>query len=170
MNGRLRIAAIGLQPPYVLVGYSIGGTYLELYARTYPADVAGVVLVDSRHADFTRQCMIANAGNCEPPAFALALMPDAVRREVVEGDRTMQQVLHADPFPDVPLAVLTSGKALFTSSEFKETWLQTQKSLAAMSRTSVHTVCENCGHYIHKDKPELVVNAVRDIVSAVRDQ
>lgn len=167
---RAQLKAIGLKPPYVLVGHSIGGTYLELYARTYPEDVAGVVLVDSRHADFTRQCLAAKAGNCEPPAFALALMPDALRREFVEGERTMQQVLNAGPFPDVPLAVLTSGKVLFSSSVFRETWLQTQKSLAAMSRTSVHTVCEDCGHYIQKDKPELVVKAVRDIVSVASDQ
>ena len=36
-----------VQPPYVLVGHSLGGLYLSLYARTYPEEVAGLVLLDS---------------------------------------------------------------------------------------------------------------------------
>ena len=37
----------GVQPPYVLVGHSLGGLYMSLYARTYPEEVAGLILVDS---------------------------------------------------------------------------------------------------------------------------
>jgi pimeloyl-ACP methyl ester carboxylesterase len=37
--------------PYVLVGHSIGGMYVRVYAAQYPDEVAGVVLVDSSHPD-----------------------------------------------------------------------------------------------------------------------
>src|SRR5215204_2619375 len=33
--------------PYVLVGQSAGGTFVQLYARTYPDDVAGVVTMNA---------------------------------------------------------------------------------------------------------------------------
>lgn len=36
----------GVQPPLVLVGHSYGGWLVRLYASTYPADVAGLVLVE----------------------------------------------------------------------------------------------------------------------------
>jgi pimeloyl-ACP methyl ester carboxylesterase len=36
-----------VKPPYVLVGQSFGGPLALLYAATYPADIAGMVLVDS---------------------------------------------------------------------------------------------------------------------------
>lgn len=36
----------GLAPPYVLVGHSLGGLYMQLFARLYPDEVAGIVLVD----------------------------------------------------------------------------------------------------------------------------
>ncbi len=39
----------GLPPPYVLVGHSAGGLYMQLYARRYQDEVAGLVLVDSTH-------------------------------------------------------------------------------------------------------------------------
>jgi pimeloyl-ACP methyl ester carboxylesterase len=41
----------GVQPPYVMVGSSVGGEYVHIYAAQYPADVAGLVLVDSAVPD-----------------------------------------------------------------------------------------------------------------------
>jgi pimeloyl-ACP methyl ester carboxylesterase len=41
------LADAGEQGPYVLVGHSIGGTYAMTYAARYPAQVAGMVLLDS---------------------------------------------------------------------------------------------------------------------------
>src|SRR5207247_7833970 len=37
----------GERPPYVLVGHSYGGWLVRLYQSTYPADVAGMVLVEA---------------------------------------------------------------------------------------------------------------------------
>lgn len=41
----------GISAPYVLVGHSVGGANMQLYAGQYPAEVAGMVLVDSSHAE-----------------------------------------------------------------------------------------------------------------------
>ena len=67
-----------LKPPYVLVGHSLGGLYMQLYARTYPQEVKGIVLVDSiypgvikRKEDFplytkmARQVFFSNTVNRE---------------------------------------------------------------------------------------------------------
>jgi len=37
----------GVKPPFVLVGHSYGGWLVRLYASTYPAEVAGMVLVEA---------------------------------------------------------------------------------------------------------------------------
>jgi pimeloyl-ACP methyl ester carboxylesterase len=37
--------------PYVLVGHSVGGEYVRVYASRFPSEVAGLVLVDSSHPD-----------------------------------------------------------------------------------------------------------------------
>jgi len=39
----------GVPGPYILVGHSAGGVYVRTYAGQYPAEVAGMVLVDSSH-------------------------------------------------------------------------------------------------------------------------
>lgn len=41
----------GIVPPYVMAGGSVGGEYIHIYAAHYPADVAGLVLVDSTVPD-----------------------------------------------------------------------------------------------------------------------
>jgi pimeloyl-ACP methyl ester carboxylesterase len=41
----------GVLPPYVMVGGSVGGEYIRIYTARYPADVAGLVLVDSTVPD-----------------------------------------------------------------------------------------------------------------------
>jgi pimeloyl-ACP methyl ester carboxylesterase len=37
--------------PYVLVGHSLGGLHMRLYAHNYPDEVAGLILVDALHED-----------------------------------------------------------------------------------------------------------------------
>ncbi len=49
LHGLLRAA--GIAAPYVLVGHSMGGFDVRLYASLYRSDVAGVVLVDSSHPE-----------------------------------------------------------------------------------------------------------------------
>jgi pimeloyl-ACP methyl ester carboxylesterase len=41
----------GIGGPYVLVGHSFGGLYMQTYAARYPEEVAGIALVDSSQPD-----------------------------------------------------------------------------------------------------------------------
>jgi pimeloyl-ACP methyl ester carboxylesterase len=41
----------GIEGPYVLVGHSFGGLYMQTYAARYPDEVAGVTLVESSHPE-----------------------------------------------------------------------------------------------------------------------
>ncbi len=45
------LATAGVAGPYVLAAHSLGGLFARLYTATYPADVAGLVLVNSWQED-----------------------------------------------------------------------------------------------------------------------
>jgi len=45
------LQAAGIAPPYVLVGHSVGGYDVRLYAGLYRTEVTGMVLVDSAHPE-----------------------------------------------------------------------------------------------------------------------
>jgi pimeloyl-ACP methyl ester carboxylesterase len=49
--GSLRelLGHLGLEPPYLLVGHSLGGLHANLFARQHPEEVAGVLLLEATH-------------------------------------------------------------------------------------------------------------------------
>jgi pimeloyl-ACP methyl ester carboxylesterase len=45
------LEAAGIGPPYVIAGHSMGGIVARRFRSRYPADVAGMLLIDSSHED-----------------------------------------------------------------------------------------------------------------------
>jgi pimeloyl-ACP methyl ester carboxylesterase len=44
----------GLEGPYILVGHSLGGLYMHYFARRYPIETGGLVLIDAAFPDIYR--------------------------------------------------------------------------------------------------------------------
>jgi pimeloyl-ACP methyl ester carboxylesterase len=57
------LAGAGVKPPYVMVGNSLGGANVQVYAYRYPAEVKGLVLVEPQHEDETSRLDTASQGN-----------------------------------------------------------------------------------------------------------
>jgi pimeloyl-ACP methyl ester carboxylesterase len=57
------LAKAGVKPPYVMVGNSLGGANVQVYAYRYPAEVKGLVLVEPQHEDETSRLDKASQGN-----------------------------------------------------------------------------------------------------------
>lgn len=163
---RALLKAAHVEPPYVLVGHSIGGLYANLFARLHPDEVAGVVLVDARPPDFSERCKAAGALVCAPPAWLMPFVGGGSLQEYKWAPKGMQQVRDAAPFPPVPLVVVTGTHKPFEGKAFNDLWLETQAELSRLSPYGRHVICDHCGHYVHQDDPALVVAAVRTSWSA----
>jgi pimeloyl-ACP methyl ester carboxylesterase len=50
LRGLLR--ALGVAAPYLLAGHSLGGVYVQRFVQRFPADVAGLLLLDPAHEDW----------------------------------------------------------------------------------------------------------------------
>src|SRR5215210_6539689 len=63
----------GIEGPYVLVGHSFGGMYMQTYAARYPDEVAGVVLVDSSTDpdQFSHQPVMQDSHRPQKQSFAV---------------------------------------------------------------------------------------------------
>jgi pimeloyl-ACP methyl ester carboxylesterase len=48
---RTGLRRLDIEPPYILVGHSLGGVFNLAYAKQYPDEVAGLVFLDSSHPD-----------------------------------------------------------------------------------------------------------------------
>ena len=73
------LSKAGIEGPYVLVGHSFGGMYMQTYAARYPDEVAGVALVDSStDPDQFGQRSEARE-SYEPQRQSFAVVPQLVR-------------------------------------------------------------------------------------------
>lgn len=177
------LQAADVPGPYVLVGPSVAGLFVRLYASTYPNDVAGLVLVDASHEE-------------QPTALALFLSPEnfALSQRLDFESIDSEGILTAESYPEtlaqirearrasplrpMPLVVLMAGRtedltAYGYSAEEQAVWWPLTRVFAADLSTLVPNgrlvVAEESGHIIHEDQPEIVIQAIADVVAGVRD-
>ena len=161
----------GLTGPYVLVGHSIGGLYMRYFATKYPAEVAGLVLVDGSHE---RQAIeFAKLTGAPPPPRPAPDPKQPASLEIAGFGPIMTAGSFglAGKLPDVPMAVLTAarlGTSLQETPERRKVWRDLHAELFQQSSYGIHIVTAKSGHFIHRDEPDLVVDAIRFVVEAAR--
>lgn len=161
---RATLAASGHQPPYVLVGHSLGGLYMELFARTYAEDVAGLVLVDSTGVGQDAHCAdTVGAAACGPSVEDQAAgAPEPYRSELLSIAATEEQVVAAGSMGPIPTVVITAAQTEGIS-DYDEVWVDFKREQAgALNATFV--LAEDSSHYVQADQPDLVLEAIRDVV------
>lgn len=155
--------------PRVLVAHSLSGLIARLYTSRYPAEVVGLVLVDTTTEDQdTRVWPLLPA---EYRAELRAMLDRGPEHLGLEGLRAgMAELRRSDrDLGNRPLVVLTSARPIgATTAELDprliEIWIDMQRTVAAFSTVSRHTVTDQSSHYIHVEEPNLVVAAIREVL------
>jgi pimeloyl-ACP methyl ester carboxylesterase len=154
-----------LSPPYVLVGHSLGGLAVNLFARTFPEEVSGVVLLDATAPEDVGVMAAHQSGFQRLAQRTLdALFGKDDFGETEHVSRTVELIQRAGPFPDIPLAVVTGGKpamAWATPAQALAARAEHQRRLAALSPQGRQLIAGRSGHFPQFTEPELVVEAVR---------
>lgn len=150
-----------LEPPYVLVGHSLGGLYMQLFARRYPDEVSALVLVDSTHP-----AQFKGAGALENwPAWARALfrvVTSATAKEEMNGiNATGQEVLRLPTVTGKPVIVLSALKPMSNKSALADDSNAKRKDIARLYPGSTQ-IWVDSGHVIPLEKPEAVIAAIRE--------
>lgn len=154
-----------LAPPYVLVGHSLGGLYMQLFARKYPDEVAGLVLVDSTHPT---QMEGAGAIDRQPlwvRLFYHLFVTEEMKKEFDAAGPTGQEVLNLPTVTGKPVWVLSAID--ISTSEAVRQANQKRADIARLYPGSRQLWVES-GHNIQWDKPDVVIDAIRDILVTER--
>jgi pimeloyl-ACP methyl ester carboxylesterase len=157
------LSYVAAEAPYVLVGHSVGGLYVNLFARLHPAEVAGVLMLEATHPREAKPGLIDQAQVERSLAKVQHLPPNLFSRnlhaEVQALHRIAAEIEAAGPFPPVPLTVISSASSRHMAH---------QRELAALSAHSEHVIAQHSGHFPQLSEPELVVGALERLVRRSR--
>lgn len=118
--------------------------------------MAGVVLLDSSSPDAPSE--LKTRARLEPGTAAY------LEEEGVSESN--QQVKNAAPFPDVALTVIAATDHGPFFKRWEPTLMRLQQQLAALSAQGTLVVAEGSGHDIQIDRPQAVIDAVRQMAGA----
>jgi pimeloyl-ACP methyl ester carboxylesterase len=169
-----------LPGPYVLAGHSLGGMFALSFAHRYPAEVGGIVLLDSMHprqhnAFAGMDPLLALVPTLARTGLANLLFdpkdgdPTAQARQVVrdveEMPAELDRAARLTSLGTKPLIVLSAGTGSLPG------WAAQQNDLATLSTDSVHRTIPGATHASlindHVDAAQSS-RAIRDVVTAVQ--
>jgi pimeloyl-ACP methyl ester carboxylesterase len=169
--------------PFVLAAHSLGGAIARLYASAYPEDVSGLVLIDT-YNEFIEALMTPEqwqslvAFNAELGTDTIVPIPGYGDLETIPYGGMNPDLRETAPLGAISLAVLAHGVPFeidtvpdgFSSAEELEGYLTgANEQLATLAPDARYWVGETSGHYVQQDQPELVVEAIRQVVIGVRE-
>lgn len=178
------LAASGEPAPYVLVGHSLGGPIIRLYAGEHPDKVAAFVFDDA-----LSEYLIDGLDEEQVRLFKKLNDPDSQGRPPNSEDTLFSEAVvplmrAAKPPPHVPTIILTADQWVLPEliasgklpKEFNQhlsdaLWksqIEAQNKFAALFKGAKHVTKTNAQHYIHHTQPQLVIDSIREVVDQVR--
>jgi pimeloyl-ACP methyl ester carboxylesterase len=158
----------GLKSPYVLVGHSLGGLSMQLFARAHPDEVRGLVLVDAvypgeikRTEDFPWTACLAGR----------LLFSRTAWQEVEQIDGTGDAVLALADIDDKPIVRLVNqprphpGEMPPIGVDFGVG--RTDRATFELVRNmypKAKLVVADSDHQMSMATPDVVIDAVRDVL------
>ena len=188
----------GERPPYILVGHSLGGLNMWAYASRYPADVAGIVLVDSAHPQQSfpfpwrerLQLLLLRwslpfglprwRGWCGGGQEEISRLKAAItcqpryQASYYEQRAAMPEYLaearELTPLNSIPLILVSRDPNRLESNASRESqWQNWQKDLSRISPDARLVIAKGSGHDIPGERPDLITKAIRDLLTPLPD-
>jgi pimeloyl-ACP methyl ester carboxylesterase len=157
--------------PYVLVGHSLGGLLVVMYAATYPADVVGLVLLDPT---LVTETWFDRRPASERAAFA---EQRANSRDHIDIFATLEQAKLLVPgLPNVPVLLLAATRRPEPSpSNVSEEQIQQYEAARKLAERRFvdalprgELLLVDTSHQVHRDAPQLVIDQVQRLVEMTR--
>jgi pimeloyl-ACP methyl ester carboxylesterase len=180
------LSQIPVPGPYIMVGHSLGGYHVRVFAHLYPEDVAGVILVDTASLDAVtafatayptyspdESSGVTNYRISDVNAFPT---PDM---DGLDFNASAEQVRQAGSLGDIPLVVISAspdpdqwtipGFTPEDGERISASGLEVQAKLANLSSKGIFIVANTSKHFISLHEPQIIIDAITRMVEEIRN-
>ena len=161
------LTSMGLADSVLFVAHSYGALLAQIHASLRPATVSGLVFLDPNNA----ATMIA-LHEIQTRPFKEGAPTTSRERAFARIDAAIWDTLTAvyrSPLPKgIPLTVVSAEEGLFPEERLTEAFRLTHRLLALSVIDGRTVVAERSNHMIPAQRPDIVVDSVRDILSRSR--
>ncbi len=185
------LARSGIGGPVVLVGASIAGFDVRVFASDHPERAAGLVLVDASHEDQAHE--VPRTARFVPLLSTIGVLrlfgvsfgqrieslAPSVRQfaratsfraagyqtaadEIIHIRESASEVRSSRRKLTIPVVVITGGRGA------DATWRGLQRDQVTLSEHGCQIIAQQSGHVVAMDQPQVVVDAVRTVVETAR--
>ena len=165
---------LGLDDNIILMGHSYGGWLIRLTASRYPEVVRGMVFIDPFSAEFVNLMDVEHLDNhpmCGKQLPFADSRPEDLTKNQRGGIRMVKgglgpkvAIMQNTTIPDVPVRIITSGQPWWNTPEEDRAWRQAHEQMAASIPGAELIVAEESDHLIPEKQPEIIVEAVKDVM------
>ena len=179
---RALLAAADVKPPYILVGYSLGGWNVLVHADRHPDDIVGAVLVEVRPPDASKRWLAALPPESAGESDAIhqnreefttfdtdpTLNPEGLDLRASSQKRARPGSVTTrswSSWPSTPSPSSGAGSNR-TSRHMDGISTDLQNDLAARSTNGRLEMVEDATHELPAERPDAVIEAIQDVLSS----
>jgi pimeloyl-ACP methyl ester carboxylesterase len=156
----------GIAPPYILVGHSMGGITVRVFADMYPQEVAGLVLVDPSQEGFNDWLKAHPSTVMQEAEAQIKKASEGIRAENEGVEASYEQARKAKLPTKVPVIVLVGTKTPpGGDAAVAGVWVTQHKDWVKKVPQAKLVVADQSGHMIQFDQPALVIEAIKEEVN-----
>jgi pimeloyl-ACP methyl ester carboxylesterase len=152
----------GIKPPYVLVGHSLGGIFVRVFADLYPTEVKGMVLIDPSQEAFEEWTKTHPSPNAKNERAQMEKASEGVRAEGEAVPLDYAQARASKIPSGIPVTLLSATEDEAMPAEARKVWIEKHKEWIAKVPGGKHVVVERSRHFIQLQHPQVVIDAIKE--------
>lgn len=169
-----------INPPYVLIGHSLGGHIIRYYAHLYPKEVACLIFLDDTNEDwfnYVKKNWSSDEANNYfdwwNPEINMQNYKSGGLAELAKWEANCDSI-RGIPIPeDIPVLMFTGNTKnhyrsdSINQSQDKYMWAKLQSSILKNVKNTKQIIDWETGHSLHRDKPQMVQSEINHFIESL---
>lgn len=162
---------LGINSKLFLVSHSFGGYFSTLIADRHPDKVVGAVLIDPNQVSFWTDSQTKHTwAKYEPMKAKFKQENQGVYWLMVNAYQNAKEMRQVSFPTTIPVIDIVAETPPHDTKEENDRWKQAQQKFVAAATNRQLIMASGSGHYIMRDKPDLVIRTITKLYQDTKNK